>query len=60
MEPINAWDMYFCSIVSMNQHPGNNRENAEKLTVKQCALIADLMIEHRNERSIQWRGSEPQ
>lgn len=55
-----AWDMYFASVVSMNQHPGNNRDNAEKLTIEQCALLADFMITFRDERSKKWLGLEPQ
>lgn len=33
--------MYFASIASMNQHPGNKEK---KLTLSECATIADNMM----------------
>ena len=39
-----AFDMYFGTIVGMNQHPGKNKENGHKLTLEGCAAQAVAMI----------------
>ncbi len=52
MEAINpnevvAFDMYFATVVGMNDHPGKNRENGQKLTLEGCAAKAVAMIIER-------------
>jgi hypothetical protein len=42
-----AWDVYFAGIVSMQEHPGFNRENAKKLSLNECRRKADLMLHMR-------------
>lgn len=44
---MEAFDIYFASIVSMTLHPGYNRENATPLTLEQAAQLALEMIEVR-------------
>lgn len=48
-EPINeseviAFDMYFGSLVGMNEHPGKNREGGHRMTTEGCAAKAIEMI----------------
>lgn len=52
MEAINldeviAFDMYFATVVGMNEHPGKNRENGGKLTLEGCAAKAVAMLQIR-------------
>jgi hypothetical protein len=42
-----AFDMYFGSIVSMNNHPGKNREGGQKLSLEGCAATAIAMLQIR-------------
>jgi len=42
-----AFDMYFGSLVSMNEHPGKNRENGKKLTLEGAAATAIAMLQIR-------------
>lgn len=42
-----AWDMYFCSIVAMQEHPGFNREGAKPKSLAECRRTADLMLHMR-------------
>ena len=44
---IDEWDLYFSTIVGWQLHPGYNRENAKKLTIKEAAELADHMIQER-------------
>jgi len=39
------WIIYFATIAGMQEHPGFNRENAEKKSLEECAIIADRMLE---------------
>lgn len=45
-----AWDTYFCGVVTMNLHPGMNRENVQKRTIAECAQIADEMMAEHDKR----------
>jgi len=42
-----AFDMYFGSIVSMNEHPGKNKESGHRLTLEGCAAKAIAMLQIR-------------
>lgn len=48
MEPdeLLSWDMYFVAVVSMAFHPRTKL----KMTLEDCARIADEMLELRRER----------
>lgn len=46
-DEIVAFDMYFATIVGMNEHPGKNRENGHKLTIEGCAGKALAMLIER-------------
>lgn len=54
-----AWAMYFAGIVAFQYHPRN--EPAERMPIKDCATVADQMLEeHRlRKRGIQWVGWQP-
>lgn len=43
-----AWDMYFAGICSFQFHPKN--APADRLSVEQCAEIADMMMVERDKR----------
>ena len=45
-----AWDVYFSGIVSLNQHPGTGRGESVKLTLEECADLADEMLMVRRQR----------
>lgn len=44
---MDVWDLYFSTIVGWNLHPGNNRDNAKKLTLEEAAKLANEMCEVR-------------
>ncbi len=44
---ILPFDLYFSTLVGMNQHPGNLRESAHKMTLDECLAKAQEMIELR-------------
>lgn len=52
---MHAWDMYFCSVVAMQFHPGT----AQRLSWRECALVADMMIVERRERCPGWDPQSP-
>ena len=45
-----AWDIYFGGIMSINYHPGTTKENAKRLSIEECAQIADAMLKERDKR----------
>lgn len=45
-----AWDTYFCGVMTMNRHPGTTRDQAVRLTIPECAEIADEMLKERDKR----------
>jgi hypothetical protein len=45
-----AWDHYFLTIAGWMFHPGYYRENATKLTLEECASVADEMLAIRRRR----------
>ena len=47
---ITVWDMYFAGIVSMATHPGFNKPDTEHMSIRECAIIADLMMDERDQR----------
>ena len=42
-----VFDMYFATIVGMNNHPGNIKEPVQKKTLIECARQALQMLEIR-------------
>ena len=44
---MEVFDMYFASLVGITLHPGYNRDNAEPLTLEDCADKAAEMMEIR-------------
>lgn len=62
----NLWAMYFASVVSFHFHPGNVDKwtalgaAGEDMVLKQCARLADRMLQVTLEREASWRGSDLQ
>lgn len=50
MDEKDAWDIYFIGCVGWGLHPGYQRENTEKLSMDDCATLADQMLQKRRER----------
>lgn len=46
------WGMFFCSVVSFQYHPGTK----EKMSIQDCAEVADEMLFIYAERRAVWRG----
>jgi len=42
---MDIFDIYFATLAGWTLHPGYNRENTEKLTLTDCAIMAGQMIE---------------
>ncbi len=55
---MEVWDIYFASLVAMTLHPGAGTRGHHKLTIEDCAKIADEMMEEREQT--RWHGSEQQ
>jgi len=47
---VTIWDIYFASIVAMQTHPGAGSRGHHKLTLSECAKLADEMIKERTKR----------
>ena len=43
-DEVVPFDMYFATIVGMNNHPGFQREGAKRLTMEGCAAQAVKML----------------
>lgn len=52
MPLIALWSMYYSGVVSFQYHPGNK----EKLSLEQCADIADEMLAQALKREALWVG----
>jgi len=49
---VTVWDHYFSEIVGWSLHPGYLRDDSkDKLTLANCADIADKMVELRQQRN---------
>lgn len=48
------WSTYYASVVSFQYHPGTK----ERLSLEQCADVADEMLSHFLSREVLWRGSD--
>ena len=45
---VNAYDLYFASVCSMQSHPGAGTRGHSKLSVQECSDIAiDMLIARR-------------
>ncbi len=44
---MEVFDLYFASIVAMQLHPGQNRDNAKPLTLEESAELAQQMLKIR-------------
>lgn len=44
-----TFDMYFCSLASMQVHPGAGTKEHKKLSIEECRDMAVKMIELRRE-----------
>ena len=53
---MDVFDIYFSSLVAFTLHPGYEREGTERPTIKQCAELAQQMLEERE----QWLLSQQQ
>jgi len=38
------WAMYFAQVAGMNLHPGHQKDETKRLTLEQCADMADNML----------------
>lgn len=56
MTPVFLWSMFYASVVSFQFHPGTK----ERLSLDDCARVADEMLSHALERGELWRGSDQQ
>lgn len=56
---MEVWDLYFASVVTMSLHPGYEREGANRLTLRECADLADRMVRLRGERELKELGVWP-
>lgn len=47
---MDPWDVYFATLVGMILHPGYQREGTQKLTIEDCAKLADQMYALREKK----------
>jgi hypothetical protein len=45
-----AWDVYFASLMSMNNHPGTTQGRGERRSIEDVAKDADAMLRERDRR----------
>lgn len=50
---MQVWDLYFAALAGMLLHPGAGTRGHTALTLEECAEIADLMIQLREQRLCQ-------
>lgn len=47
-DEVNAYDVYFASVCSMQSHPGSGTRGHTKMSVQECSQFAiDMLIERR-------------
>lgn len=42
---MTAWELYFLTIVGWQYHPGYCRDESKRMTLEQCADLANDMME---------------
>jgi hypothetical protein len=52
MEDQATWDYFFAAIVGWQHHPGNYKDNAQPLSIEECAEYVNEMMKVREEKSI--------
>lgn len=45
-----AWDCFAASLLGLNNHPGQTKGDARKMTLDEIAAMADAMLELRDMR----------
>ena len=45
-----AWDCYAASLLGLNNHPGQTKGDARRMTLEEIADMADAMLEIRDRR----------
>lgn len=43
-DPTFLWALYFAQIAGINHHPGSGTKEHKKLTLEECADLADSML----------------
>ncbi|UOK21024.1 hypothetical protein [Chifec microvirus UA13_14] len=52
----SIWAVFFSSVVTMQFHPGASRGDSVKLSLSECADIADMMLAEFERRFPSCRG----
>lgn len=60
MVPVTVWDMYFAGLVSIAMHPGYLRPGTARLSLEDCAELADEMVELREVHLCHGQQQPPQ
>ncbi len=52
MSEEQAWDLFFSGMVGWSYHPGYFKEGAKRMTLEECAAVADDMLSIRRDRCL--------